>query len=124
MTKIDLDTFLNVLNKESSQLTLTHYIHVNDQFETFLNIFSKVVDKHGSMRKSSRKEKRLHAKPLLTRRLLKSIQRKKLFSINYTKITMRICSKIKKSYRNTLNRTIKAPKKKKKTTKRGCRKQK
>ena len=27
MTKIDLDTFLNVLNKESSQLTLTHNIH-------------------------------------------------------------------------------------------------
>ena len=51
---------------------------MNDQFETFLSIFSKAVDKHATLRKASRKENRLQAKPWLTRRLLKSVQHKNI----------------------------------------------
>ena len=78
MTKFDLDTFLCELFKDLSQLTLKYNIHVNDQFETFLSIFRKVVDKHAPLKKASRKEKRLHAKPWLTRGLLKSKQHKNI----------------------------------------------
>ena len=94
MTKFDLNTFLRELNKDLSQLTLKHNIHVNDQFEKFRSIFHKIADKHAPLRKALPKEKRLHAKPWLTLGLLKSIQ--KYISIYYTKITMKICSKITK----------------------------
>ena len=64
MIKFDLDTFLFDLCKELSHLNTN--IHVNDQLETLRSIFRKVVNKYAPLRKASRQEKHLHAKPWLT----------------------------------------------------------
>ena len=79
---------------------------VDDYYEKFYNTFKKVIGKCAPLRKVTRKKKKLHAKPWLTRGLLKSINYKNnLFKKLYKNYDEKLLRNYKK-YRNLLNRTI------------------
>ena len=79
------------------KLNLIIALPVDDYYEKFYNIFKKIVYKFARLRKATRKEKQLHAKPWLTRGLLKSANHKNnLFKI-FTKTTTKSCLKTTKT---------------------------
>ena len=70
-----------------------------------------MVDKYAPLRKVTRKEKQLYAKPWLMRGLLKSINHKNnLFEKLYENFNEKLLKNYK-NYRNLLNRTIETAKK-------------
>ena len=76
MSSFDLELFLQELEQRLRDAELEKNDSVNEQFDKFCVTFNSVVKKIAPLRKASRKEKRLHAKPWLTKGLLKSIKRK------------------------------------------------
>ena len=89
------------------KLNLIIALPVDDYYEKFYNIFKKIVVKFGRLRKATRKEKQLHAKPWLTHGLLKSINHKNNLCKNYNKKLL----KNHENYRNLLKRIINTTKK-------------
>ena len=76
MSNFDLELFLQELEHYLRDAKLENNDSVNKQIDKFCVTFNSVVTKFALLRKASRKEKRLHAKPWLTKGLLKTIKRK------------------------------------------------
>ena len=74
---LHVEIFLGDPNVILNEAELNNSMPVDDYYEKFYNIIKKVVHKFAPLRKATRKEKQLHAKPWLTRGLLKSINHKK-----------------------------------------------
>ena len=111
MSTFNLEIFLGDLNVNLNEVELNNNMPVDDYYEKFYNIFKKIVDKSAPLRKVTRKEKQLHAKPWLTPGLLKSINHKNnLFKKLYKNYNEKLL-KNHKHYRNLLNRTINTAKK-------------
>ena len=111
MSNFDLELFLQELEKLLRDAKLENNDSVNEQFDKFCVTFNSVVNKIAPVRKASRKEKRLHAKPWLTKGLLKSIKRKHALLSKLHKVlhSDRELNNYKR-YRNVLNRVIKSAK--------------
>ena len=89
MSPFNVEIFLGDLIVNLNEAELNNNMPVDDFYEKFYNTIKKIVDKYAPLRKATRKEKQLHAKPWLTHDLLKSINRKnnlfKKFYKNYNK---------------------------------------
>ena len=111
MSNFDLELFLQELKQHLRDAELQKNDSVNEQFDKFCATFNSVVNKIAPLRKASRKEKRLRAKPWLTKGLLKSIKRKHAL---FSKLLKALHSDGElnnyKRYRNVLNRVIKSGK--------------
>ena len=84
MSNFNLELFLQELEQHLIDAELENNDSVNEQFDKFCVTFNSVVNKFAPLQKASRKEKWLHAKPWLTKGLLKLIKRKHaLFSKLY-----------------------------------------
>ena len=106
MRTFNVEIFLGDLNVNLNETELNNSMPVDDYYEKFDNTFKKIVDKHALLRKATRKEKQLHAKPCLTRGLFKSINHKNnLLKKLYKKYNKKLLKKYK-NYRNLLIRTI------------------
>ena len=107
MKKFDLENFLEQLDNQLSLVRNSFCTKsVNKQFDHIVLILSEVA----SLRKATRKEKRLKLKPWITRGILKSIGFKnKLFQLSH-KVNNQANLMKYKAYRNTSNRTIKTAK--------------
>ena len=111
MSNFDLELFLQELEQHVRDAELENDDSVNEQFDKFCVTFNSVINNFTPLRKASRKEKRLHAKPWLTKGLLKSIKRKHAM---FSKLHKALHSDGElnnyKRYRNVLNRVIKSTK--------------
>ena len=76
MRIFNVETFLRDLNVKFNEAELNNSLTVNDYCEKFYHIYEKVHNEYASLKKVTRKEKQLKAKPWLTRGLLKSINHK------------------------------------------------
>ena len=110
MSRFELEGFLQNLQNNLIEANINTNESVHVQFEKFLDIFCRCVNSNAPLRKASRKEKKLHRKPWLSKGLLKSIKRKKELFVNLHKHRNEENLKIYKLFRNTLNRTIKSAK--------------
>ena len=111
MSNFDLELFLQELKQHLRDAEQQKNNSVNEQFDKFCATFNSVVNKIAPLRKASRKEKRLHAKPWLTKGLLKSIKRKHaLFSKLHKALHSDEELNNYQRYRNVLNRVIKSAK--------------
>ena len=67
----DIDnTFLTELNLNEDTMS------VHRKFAHFINLFEKAVNRHAPLRKLTRRETKLKAKPWLTKAILTSVKRK------------------------------------------------
>ena len=83
---------------------------MDQQFDKFVNDFTKIVNTHAPLKRATRREKRLISKPWLTKGLLKSIKSKnKIFSRLHKTYDRHLEAEFN-TYRNTLNRAIKCAK--------------
>ena len=109
MSNFNVEILLGNLNVNLNEADLTNSMPVDDHYEKF---YKKIVDKFAPLRKATRKEKQLHAKPWLTPGLFKSINhRNDLFKKLYKNYIEKLL-KIYENYGNLLNRTINTAKKK------------
>ena len=76
MIAFNVEIFLDDLNVNLNETELNNSMPFEDYCEKFFNTFRKIVEKYAPLRKTTRKEKQLQAKPWLTRGLLKSINHK------------------------------------------------
>ncbi len=109
----NLDNFLihlqNDLLKLSSRL---NYLNSEDCWDAFENIFNNVLNEHAPLRPQSRKERKRHKKPWLTRGILKSIKTKqKLYNEVVNQKNSNITFSFYKKFRNKLTRVIELAKK-------------
>ena len=80
------------------------------QFQTFIDIFTDILNFHAPYRRTTRKEKKLKEKPWLTKGLLKSIKQKnKMYKKFLDHLNCSLHIQYKK-YRNTLNRALECAK--------------
>jgi len=83
---------------------------VLNDFDEFINIFQTIINKHAPLRKLSRREKQLQAKPWITRGLLISIKNKnRMFRKCYKCRDAKLIAQYKK-YTNKLARLRKIAK--------------
>ena len=106
MKNFQLDKFLEDLSGKYSNFTVMPDDPINNQFKEFIEILTAVVNKHAPLRKMSRRDKRLQAKPWLFKGLLKSIKRKNdMFSELHKNWDAGKFNEYK-AYRNRLNKAI------------------
>ena len=74
----DPTTFQNELLDGNFLLELLNVNNAESAYNTFLEKFNKVLDKHAPMRELSKKEKKIKEKPWITTGLLKSISKKRM----------------------------------------------
>ena len=83
---------------------------VHNDFDEFIHIFQTIINKHATLRKLSRREKQLQAKPWITRGLLTSIKNKnRMFRTCYKCKDAKLIAQYKK-YTNKLTRLRKLAK--------------
>ena len=83
---------------------------VHNDFDEFIHIFQTIINKHAPLRKLSRREKQLQAKPWITRGLLTSIKNKnRMFRKCYKCKDAKLIAQCKK-YTNKLTRLRKIAK--------------
>ena len=83
LKNFDLSSFLNELSVQLTKLPINQIDAIDTQFNNFVSVFNDAVNTHASLRKATRKEKRLQSKPWLTAALLKSIKSKnKMYAQN------------------------------------------
>ena len=71
----DAEKFLVDLSK-NTYLFITFELNKDDCFENFNKMFNSVLNKHASLQKLSRKQKKLNGKPWLSKGILISIKTK------------------------------------------------
>ena len=76
MSTFNVEIFLGDLNVSLNKAELNKSMPVDDYYKKFYNTFKKILNKYAPLGKVTGKEKQLHAKPWLTRGLLKSINHK------------------------------------------------
>ena len=74
MKNFDLENFLIDLEEALSPWNFNTGSTVLNDFDEFIHIFQTIINKHAPLRKLSRREKQLQAKPCITRGLLTSIK--------------------------------------------------
>ena len=101
---VDLNAFIHSFNFETCT--------VDNAFRELQNTLTKLVNKHAPFRYLTAKEKRRYRQPWVTKGIIKSIRKKnKLYRKTKGNNNIEILEKYKK-YRNSLNRTITAAKRK------------
>jgi len=104
-TLFETEVFLDELQRNMETLQIQD---VNTTFSRFALLFETTLNKHAPLKMMSRKQQRMHRKPLISKGILKSIKTKnKLFSKiqNLDKTDSNKWNKYKK-YRNKLNHII------------------
>ena len=76
MKNFNLENFLIDLEEALSPRNFNTGSTVHNDFDQFIHIFQTIINKHAPLRKLSRREKQLQAKPWITRGLLTSIKNK------------------------------------------------
>ena len=76
MKCFQLDMFLDDLNLKLNKTSFGDF-STDESFQNFLNMFADILNTHATLRKYTRKEKKLNVKPWLNKTLLKSIKKKK-----------------------------------------------
>ena len=79
-------------------------INFNATFECFLQIFKNVVNLHAPVKKRSRKRRRLHQKPWITKAILISIKHKQKLYVSHFINGNNISKQFYKRYADTLTR--------------------
>ena len=76
MSNFNLDEFLFELKQVMSITVPKNCNNVNEQFQIFFDMCKQAVNKFSSLRKATRKGKRLNAKQWITKGILKSVKTK------------------------------------------------
>lgn len=102
----DINIFLEDLSQQINSLDISESNNINVLLESFIEKFTKTVNRHAPLRKTSRRETRLKLNPWLFPGLLKCIKQKNNMFKSLHKTCDRNLSDKYKKYRNTLNRAI------------------
>lgn len=108
----DLELFLENINfsMEPVAMKINNMTSIEDDFKLFESTIMNTINKHAPLRKATRKEKKMHKKPWMTKAIYKSITTKnKLFKRYISTSKVEAHNKYKK-YRNKLNHIILAAK--------------
>ena len=76
MKNFNLENFLIDLEEALSPRNFNTGSTVHNDFDEFIHIFQTIINKHAPLRRLSRREKQLQAKPWITRGVLTSIKNK------------------------------------------------
>ena len=97
MKNFNLEKFLIYLDEALSPWNFNTGSTVHNGFYGFIHIFQKIINKHAPLRKLSRQEKQLQAKPWITRGLLTSIKNKnRMFRKCYKRKDAKLIAQCKK----------------------------
>ena len=106
MSKFDHEKFLQNLANDFNTNAPNNNERVHNQFEKNFEVFSNNVNTIAPIKNASRREKRLLAKPWLSRGLVDSFTRKNKLFIKLQKCFNAAASNDHKKYRNSVNRVI------------------
>ena len=109
-SKFDHEKFLQNLANELTTIASNNNESVHNQFEEIFKIFSNNVNTSAPFKSAFRRDKRLIAKPWLSRGLVNSITRKNRLFIKLQKCFNFAAFNDCKKYLNSLNRLIKTAK--------------
>ena len=76
MSKFNADNFLEDLNAALKVVIFNEISNVNESFEKFVALFTKIANAHAPTKRASRTEKRIRSKPWLSSSLLQLIRKK------------------------------------------------
>ena len=96
-----LQNDLQMIKSDSQVLS---HINFNAAFECFLQIFKNIVNLHAPVKKRSRKQRRLHQKPWITKAIFISIKHKQKLYVSHFINGDNIFKQFYKRYANTLTR--------------------
>ena len=110
-SKLNERRFIDEIDQTDWDQALSHTTNIDDMFDTFHTRIEEIVNKHGPVRKLSKKEIKLKDKPWITKAIQISIRKKNSIYKKYIKTKLHKYFLKFKYYRNKLNHLIKISKK-------------